>query len=162
MFLSQGKDTVNINLTVLDKPDPPEDLVATDIHSSGCTLKWKRPKYDGGCPIEYYQVEKFDVETGTWMACGRSQTTTLEVKGLTFMKAYKFRVTAINAEGESNPCDGKDTIVAKNPFDVPGPPIGKVDFIVQNITDRWRSSNSQLRLFLLKYHCAKIESIDSN
>merc|ERR1711899_319134 len=81
---SQGKDTVTINLTVLDKPDPPEDLQATDIHSSGCNLKWRRPKFDGGCAIEYYQVEKFDVEAGTWMACGRSTTTTCEVKGLTY------------------------------------------------------------------------------
>ena len=120
---SQGKDTVTINLTVLDKPDPPEDLQATDIHSSGCNLKWRRPKFDGGCAIEYYQVEKFDVEAGTWMACGRSTTTTCEVKGLTYMKAYKFRVTAINEQGESYPCEGKDTIIAKNPFDVPGPPI---------------------------------------
>jgi len=120
---SQGKDTVTINLTVLSKPDPPEDLVATEVHASGCTLKWKRPKYDGGCAIEYYQVEKFDVETGTWMACGRSTTTTLEVKGLTYMKAYKFRVTAINEEGESNPCEGKTQLWPRIHLTYPALPL---------------------------------------
>ena len=137
---SQGKDTVSINLTVLDKPDPPEDLVATDINASGCTLKWKRPKFDGGCAIEYYQVEKYDCETCTWMACGRSSNLTLEVKGLTYMKAYKFRVTAINEEGESNPCNGKDEVVAKNPFDVPGPPIqvAIADYDADSVMLKWQ------------------------
>ena len=136
---SQGKDTATIMLTVLDKPDPPEDLQANDVHASGCTLKWKRPKFDGGSPIEYYQVEKFDVEAGTWMACGRSTTTTLEVKGLIHMKAYKFRVTAINEQGESYPCEGKDTIIAKNPFDVPGPPIdvSVFDYDADSATLKW-------------------------
>jgi predicted phage tail protein len=137
---SQGKDTVTINLTVLDKPDPPEDLKASDVHASGCTLKWRRPKYDGGCAIEYYQVEKFDVESGTWAPCGRATSTTLDVKGLTHMKAYKFRVTAVNEEGESLPCDGQDTIIAKNPFDVPGPPIDVTvaDYDADSVTIKYQ------------------------
>ena len=47
-------------------------MQASDIHSTGCTLKWRRPKDDGGCPIEYYQVEKLDPDTGLWIPCGRS------------------------------------------------------------------------------------------
>ena len=35
---------------------------------------------------------------------------------------YKFRVSAINSEGESEPLEGLDTIVAKNECDPPDPP----------------------------------------
>lgn len=37
-------------------------------------------------------------------------------------KEYKFRVSAVNAEGESEPLITEGTIVAKNPFDEPGAP----------------------------------------
>jgi len=54
---SVGKDQVIVNLTVIDRPGPPEGpLKASDVTADGCTLKWKRPKDDGGAPIEYYQV----------------------------------------------------------------------------------------------------------
>jgi hypothetical protein len=97
-------------------------LKASDIHSTGCTLKWRRPKDDGGCPIEYYQVEKLDPDTGLWIPCGRSPEPTMDVKGLTPMKEYKFRVCAVNEEGESLPLEGDETIVAKDPFGESGPP----------------------------------------
>lgn len=70
---TSGRDTVTINVVVTDKPTPPEGpLQVSDVHKEGCKLKWKRPDDDGGTPIEYYQVEKMDPETGCWVPCGRS------------------------------------------------------------------------------------------
>lgn len=70
---SSGKDSVTVQVTVTDKPTPPEGpLQVSDVHKEGCKLKWKRPKDDGGTPIEYYQVDKMDPETGCWVPCGRS------------------------------------------------------------------------------------------
>lgn len=40
----------------------------------------------------------------------------MEVTGLTPGKEYKFRVAAVNAEGESKPLVAEETIIAKNPF----------------------------------------------
>jgi len=40
----------------------------------------------------------------------------LAVTGLTPGKEYKFRVTAVNAEGESDPLQTEESIIAKNPF----------------------------------------------
>lgn len=37
-------------------------------------------------------------------------------------KPYKFRVRAVNKEGESEPLETEGTIIAKNPFDEPGKP----------------------------------------
>lgn len=42
--------------------------------------------------------------------------TALNVTSLTPDKEYKFRVTAVNAEGESAPLQTEESIVAKNPF----------------------------------------------
>jgi len=47
----------------------------SDIHKDGCKLNWKRPEDDGGIPIEYYLVEKFDTQKGSWIPCGRSPET---------------------------------------------------------------------------------------
>lgn len=40
----------------------------------------------------------------------------LAVTGLTPGHEYKFRVAAVNAEGESEPLETLETIIAKNPF----------------------------------------------
>lgn len=70
---SSGKDSVTINVIVTDKPTSPEGpLQISDVHKDGCKLKWKRPRDDGGTPIEYYQIEKMEPETGCWVPCGRA------------------------------------------------------------------------------------------
>ncbi|GLH11531.1 Titin, partial [Gryllus bimaculatus] len=137
---SSGKDSVTVTVTVTDKPTPPEGpLQISDVHKEGCKLKWKRPKDDGGTPIEYYQVEKQDPETGLWVPCGRSTEPAMEVTGLTPGKEYKFRVAAVNAEGESEPLVADQTIVAKNPFDEPGKPgdLKATDWDKDHVDLKW-------------------------
>ena len=137
---SVGSDQVTVKLNVLDKPSPPENLKASDIHATGCTLKWRRPKDDGGCPIEYYQVEKLDPDTGLWIPCGRSTDTMLDVKGLTEGKTYKFRVTAINEEGESLPCVGDEDVTARG-LPVPSAPMNLtlVDYDRDSVDLKWEA-----------------------
>ena len=53
-----GKDSAKVSVTVLDRPTPPESLIATPEENNACALLWKRSKDDGGAPIEYYQVKK--------------------------------------------------------------------------------------------------------
>jgi hypothetical protein len=48
--------------------------------------------------------------------------TSLVVEGLAEGKKYKFRVKAVNEEGESEPLEGEEAVEAKNPYTVPGPP----------------------------------------
>lgn len=114
---TSGKDEATIEIKVLDKPGKPEGpLKISDVHKEGCTLKWNPPEDDGGVPIEYYAVEKMDTETGRWVPAGRSKEPKLELSNLEPGQEYKFRVMAVNAEGESEPLEADKSIVAKNPF----------------------------------------------
>lgn len=114
---SSGKDEATINITVLDKPGKPEGpLKVSDVHKEGCTLKWNPPIDDGGVPVENYVVEKMDTDTGRWMPVGRTKEPTMVIENLVPGKEYKFRVAAVNAEGESEPLETEHGIIAKNPF----------------------------------------------
>ena len=99
----------------------------TDVHADRCTLDWKPPLDDGGAPIENYVVEKLDTTTGRWVKAGRTNgpECSFTVDGLIPGHDYKFRVAAVNAEGESEPLETDQTVTAKEPFDPPGKP-GKV------------------------------------
>ncbi|XP_035779466.1 twitchin-like isoform X8 [Anopheles albimanus] len=120
---SSGRDHVLVQVTVTDKPGTPEGpLTASDITKESCKLKWKRPKDDGGCDIEYYQIERYDDDVKAWVPHARSVETNADVGGLQDGKRYKFRVSAINAEGESKPLEQVGDFIAKNPFDEPSAP----------------------------------------
>lgn len=93
-------------------------MEVSDVHKDGCTLKWKKPKDDGGEPIEGYVIEKFEPETGIWLPVTKTSGAVPEVnvKGLVPGNEYKFRVKAVNKEGESEPLETLGTITAKDPF----------------------------------------------
>lgn len=114
---SSGKDEASVQIKVLDKPGKPEGpLKISDVHKEGCSLRWNPPQDDGGCPIEYYQVEKMDMDTGRWVPAGRAKEPKIDLDNLEPGQEYKFRVAAVNSEGESVPLEAEQTIVAKNPF----------------------------------------------
>lgn len=114
---SSGKDEASIEILVLDKPGKPEGpLKVSDVHKEGCTLKWNPPLDDGGVPLDHYVVEKMDTETGRWIPVGRTKEPSMVVENLVPGQEYKFRVSAVNAEGESEPLETDHGIVAKNPF----------------------------------------------
>lgn len=120
-----GKDTETVELTVLSKPGAPEGpLVVSDVTAEKAKVGWKKPEDDGGSPIKEYEIEKMDMATGKWVRVGRVPADKLspdgkgefEVTGLTPGSEYKFRVTAVNNEGDSEPLVSDRPIVAKNPF----------------------------------------------
>lgn len=120
-----GEDEAEVDITVLSAPGKPKGpLKVSDVTKNGCKVKWQKPEDDGGKPVTAYQVEKLDLATGRWVPVGRTSgdDTELDVKGLQEGHEYQFRVKAINEEGESEPLDTEGTIIAKNPYEVPGKP----------------------------------------
>ncbi len=85
-------------------------------------MEWKVPRDDGGSPITHYILEKMDLAAGIWVPCGKTSELFCNVEALEEHHEYQFRVRAVNAEGESEPLEGLDTVVAENPFGLPGPP----------------------------------------
>lgn len=61
-----GQNNARFNLTVIDKPDSPVNLILTNVTSSSATLTWEEPKEDGGSPITHFLVEKRDVKRKMW------------------------------------------------------------------------------------------------
>ena len=57
-----------------------------------------------------------DEATGRWVPCGKSPTTKFEVPNLQKGHSYKFRVKAVNKEGESEPLVTEQAIIARNPY----------------------------------------------
>lgn len=57
-------------------------------------------------------------DTGNWVPCGECgpEPTEFTIKGLTPNHKYKFRVRAVNKEGESEPLETDGAIVARNPY----------------------------------------------
>ena len=122
---ASGSDEATVEVTVLGKPSKPRGpLEVSNVHNEGCTLEWKPPEDDGGCPIENYEIEKLDEETGRWVRCGKTSgnQTQFEVSNLTPGKKYKFRVKAVNKEGDSEELETAQSTLAKNPYDEPGKP----------------------------------------
>lgn len=120
---SSGKDEATLEFTVLSKPGSPQGpLEVTDVTKKSCKLKWKKPEDDGGCPVTEYEVEKMDLATGKWMrvckvpAKDSLKEPEVDITNLEPGKEYKFRVTAVNKEGDSEPLTTTKSTIAKNPF----------------------------------------------
>ncbi len=116
-----GDDEEFFELVVLGPPSRPMGpLECTDVTSSTCKLHWLPPEDDGGLPVQEYEVEKLDPRTKRWVKIGKvsadKRPLTFDVSGLEEGQEYEFRVTAINAEGESDALTTDCAIKAKNPF----------------------------------------------
>lgn len=117
-----GQDSATVKVTVLDVPSAPEGpLAVNDLTKSSCNLRWRPPKDDGGSEITHYIVEKQDAENMRWITVGDCKGTTMRVS-LLENHDYKFRVKAVNRQGESQPLATSTTITAKDPFEKPDKP----------------------------------------
>lgn len=166
-----GFDEEVVELIVLGRPGAPKGpLEVSDVHEKGCKLKWKKPEDDGGVPIKEYEIEKMDTSTGKWVRCGRVPASGGEgtkdnpefaITGLNPGAEYKFRVTAVNDEGESEPLITEKGTIAKNPYDEPLKPGTPevVDHDNQSVKLQWTPPKSDGGAKIEKYI---IEKKDKN
>ena len=119
---SAGTALAPFELVVFDKPKAPKGPLETNnITAEGLDLKWGKAEPDDGAPVRAYIVEVQEGHSGQWKKIGETKGTDFKVKDLKENGEYKFRVKAVNAQGESDPLTG-DTIIAKNPYKPPGKP----------------------------------------
>ena len=146
---ANGKDKETVELIVLGKPSSPKGpLEVSGVHKEGCILKWQKPEDDGGMPIKEYEIEKMDTATGKWVRVGKvggeRSPPTYNVTGLEPGHSYQFRVTASNAEGDSEPLETEHATVAKNPWTealAPGQPV-ITDYDHESVNLKWTPPQS--------------------
>jgi len=92
-------------------PSQPGEPKIVDFDNKSVTLRWDKPKNDGGRPISHYIIQKKD-KFGGWFDAlitdDQNCVATIDelearVPGLSEGKVYQFRVIAVNKAGESEP-----------------------------------------------------------
>nr|XP_006823014.1 PREDICTED: titin-like [Saccoglossus kowalevskii] len=107
-----------------DPPGPPGKPVLSDINATKMTLTWTPPMDDGGSKISGYTIEKRERFSTRWDKVNKYviSETTYTVTDLKEGKEYEFHVAAENKAGLGTYSEPSDSVVAKPPYDVPGPP----------------------------------------
>uniref|UniRef100_A0A3B5ADA1 Myosin light chain kinase, smooth muscle n=1 Tax=Stegastes partitus TaxID=144197 RepID=A0A3B5ADA1_9TELE len=101
---SFGLRQAALNLTIVDKPDPPAKVpAASDIRRSSLTLSWYGPTYDGGSAVQSYNLEIWDSVEQQWKHLVSCNSTSYNVQNLLPERQYKFRVRAENIYGVGEP-----------------------------------------------------------
>uniref|UniRef100_A0AAQ5XDU7 Myosin light chain kinase, smooth muscle n=1 Tax=Amphiprion ocellaris TaxID=80972 RepID=A0AAQ5XDU7_AMPOC len=108
---SFGLRQAALNLTIVDKPDPPAKVpAASDIRRSSLTLSWYGPTYDGGSAVQSYQLEIWDSVEQQWKHLVSCNSTSYNVQNLLPERQYKFRVRAENIYGVGEPSSESEPV----------------------------------------------------
>ena len=86
-------------------------MEVSNVTDCSADLQWKAPDSDGGSPLTSYIIEMRPDSRSTWTKAGSVDGTTnnFTVPDLKVDTEYHFRVSAVNAEGQSAPLEGKET-----------------------------------------------------
>ncbi|XP_043911075.1 myosin light chain kinase, smooth muscle-like [Protopterus annectens] len=108
-----GSAQHQINLSVVDKPQPPSGKpYVSQLRKDSLTLSWSGPCYDGGTAVQSYIVEVQRSNESEWKVLTHScLSTSYRVKNnLEPDGSYRFRIRAVNPQGCSEPSQESDTI----------------------------------------------------
>lgn len=92
-----------------ERPSPPREPNVDLKTATSCVITYKAPTNDGGSPIINYEIESFDFDTGIWTSRGSSTTLSHEVS-MSKKTRTKFRISALNSVGRSEPVETDEVI----------------------------------------------------
>ncbi|XP_028590529.2 myosin-binding protein H [Podarcis muralis] len=109
-ILDELEDKATINLQVIERPGPPENLKLVDVWGFNVALEWSPPKDNGNADLKGYTVQKADKKTGQWFTVMEHYNrTNCTVSDLIIGNSYSFRVFSENPCGLSEkPAVSKD------------------------------------------------------
>uniref|UniRef100_A0A3Q3R2W5 Myosin-binding protein H n=1 Tax=Monopterus albus TaxID=43700 RepID=A0A3Q3R2W5_MONAL len=135
-----GEDTADINVKVVDVPDPPQTPVILSVGEDSCVVQWDPPLFDGGQPIIGYVLERKKKQSYRWMRLNFDPypETTYEAKRMIEGVPYEMRVYAVNSIGMSRHSP------ASQPFVPVAPTSEPTGLCVQDVSDtsislKWRA-----------------------
>uniref|UniRef100_A0A8C0EGA4 Obscurin, cytoskeletal calmodulin and titin-interacting RhoGEF n=1 Tax=Bubo bubo TaxID=30461 RepID=A0A8C0EGA4_BUBBB len=101
----ESRTSTQFTVTTPKKPptQPPADPVVKNKTETSVTLSWSPPKMDRPIPIDGYIVERKKLTGFTWVRCHESHVPVPEVTVSNLLEEadYQFRVSAVNAYGQS-------------------------------------------------------------
>uniref|UniRef100_A0A4W4GKL3 Myosin-binding protein C, cardiac-type n=1 Tax=Electrophorus electricus TaxID=8005 RepID=A0A4W4GKL3_ELEEL len=135
-----GEDTADINVKVVDVPDPPQAPRILSVGEDSCIVQWDPPLFDGGQPVLGYVLERKKTKSYRWMRLNFDpyKDTTYEAKRMIEGMTYEMRVYAVNSIGMSRPSP------ASQPFVPVAPSSEPIGLCVDDISDttvslKWRT-----------------------
>ena len=101
-------------------------MSVSEVFSSSCLLSWSPPEDDGGSPVTNYILEMKNLdkkEKWSEISSVASVIRSFKVENLIDKNKYRFRIKAVNKIGPSEPAELADTVLARDPWSFPGPPM---------------------------------------
>ena len=138
-------------------PSPPESVAVSDVFSTSCVFTWQEPEDDGGSPVTHYIVEWQELDTvpGKWQELGETRADVMKFacNSLKENKKYRFRIRAVNSVGPSKPGELSSPVVAKDPWQVPGPPLDLEveDWDQKHVDLKWKPPLSDGGAMIMRY-----------
>uniref|UniRef100_A0A8C2WUI9 Myosin-binding protein C, cardiac-type n=1 Tax=Cyclopterus lumpus TaxID=8103 RepID=A0A8C2WUI9_CYCLU len=134
-----GEDTADINVKVVDVPDPPQAPRILSLGEDSCVVQWDPPLFDGGQPVIGYVLERKKKKSYRWMRLNFDpySETTYEAKRMIEGMEYEMRVYAVNGIGMSRHSPASQPFVPVAPT---SQPIGLCldDISDTSISLKWR------------------------
>ncbi|XP_060087085.1 myosin-binding protein H [Heteronotia binoei] len=101
-ILDELEDKATIDLLVIEKPGPPENLKLVDVWGFNVALEWSPPKDNGNADLSGYTVQKADMKTKQWFTVlEHYNRTNCTVSDLIMGNSYSFQVFSENPCGLS-------------------------------------------------------------
>ncbi|KAF2987667.1 hypothetical protein EK904_013941 [Melospiza melodia maxima] len=101
----ESRTSTQLTVTTPKKPptQPPSDPVVKNKTETSVTLAWSPPRMERPIPVDGYIVERKKLTGFTWVRCHESHVPSpeLTVSNLPEEADYQFRVSAVNAYGQS-------------------------------------------------------------
>lgn len=89
-------------------PSPPGAPEILAVGKDFATIEWLKPESDGGSEVTNYLIEFRERKGVRWIKVNRDsilKDTSFKVTGLHEGNIYQFRITAMNAAGDSEPSE---------------------------------------------------------
>ncbi|XP_031702198.1 myosin-binding protein C, cardiac-type isoform X3 [Anarrhichthys ocellatus] len=116
-----GEDTADINVKVVDVPDPPQAPRILSVGEDSCVVQWDPPLFDGGQPVIGYVMERKKKKSYRWMRLNFDPycETTYEAKRMIEGMEYEMRIYAVNGIGMSRHSPASQPFVPVAPTSEP-------------------------------------------
>lgn len=100
--------TITPSFPITAVPSPPGAPEILAVGKDFATIEWLKPESDGGSEVTNYLIEYRERKSVRWIKVNRDsilKDTSFKVTGLHEGNIYQFRITAMNAAGDSEPSE---------------------------------------------------------